>query len=152
MLEYKQLIKLPDRKIGSIVAQNNLQDLNKYVKKIIPKEPTHHFYSSKSITKEQETELPSHLRKFTTTKRRSLLCTIHRRRKSNQLPRINLHTNFWSHHIYTPSQQLRFHKRCSFHLHWLIKLLSHHSLQQQKWLWIFLDPWMGHPWIHHGRI
>ena len=35
---------------------------------------------------------------------------------------------------------------------WFIKLLSHHSLQQQKWIWICLYPWVVHPWIHHGRI
>ena len=30
-------------KIGSVVAQNNLQDLHKDIKKLIPKEPTHNF-------------------------------------------------------------------------------------------------------------
>ena len=78
-LGYKKIMKVSDGKIRSMVSQNNLQDLYKDTKNIIPKEPTHYYYSSKSINKEQDTNLPPHLRKFSTTKRRSLPYTIHRR-------------------------------------------------------------------------
>ena len=43
IIEYKKLMKVSDGKIGSMVAQNNLLDLHKDEKKIIPKEPTHYF-------------------------------------------------------------------------------------------------------------
>ena len=36
-------MKGSDEKIGSMAAQNNLQDLHKDAKNIIPKEPTHYF-------------------------------------------------------------------------------------------------------------
>ena len=42
-IEYKQLMKGSDEKIGSLVAQKNFQDLHKDTKKIIPKEPTNYF-------------------------------------------------------------------------------------------------------------
>ena len=45
ILEYKELMEGSDKKIGSIVAQKNLQELHKDAKKIIPKEPSHCFLS-----------------------------------------------------------------------------------------------------------
>ena len=43
ILEYKQLMKGLDGKIGWMVAQNNLQDFHKYTKNILPKDSTHYF-------------------------------------------------------------------------------------------------------------